>query len=88
MPTDPTVVAQLPSGVTKDSFSGYAGIDCVKLPDAALPNTWFVSTGFESTNNLKLMEPFFFLLALTNLSAAPTLPTPSVATLLPLACKS
>jgi hypothetical protein len=44
LPTDPTVEAHLPSGISKDGFSGYAGIDCNKLPDAALPNTWFVST--------------------------------------------
>jgi hypothetical protein len=56
--TDPSVVAHLPSGISKDQFSGYAGFGCLELPDASQPNTWFVSTRYKSINDLKLIISF------------------------------
>ena len=62
----------LPSGISPASISGLVGVTCTALSDGAQPNDWFVST--RPMNDLKLNFSFFFLLALTNLSAAQTMP--------------
>jgi hypothetical protein len=55
LPTDSSVVAQLPLGISKDDFFGYAGIKCFAfaLDSASEPATWFVSTRSEFMNDLK-----------------------------------
>ena len=59
----------LPSGYSASSISGLVGLNCVALPFGAKPDTWFVFT--RSIDDIKLKH---FLLALTNLSAAQTIP--------------
>jgi hypothetical protein len=55
LPTDSSVVAKLPSGISKEHFSGYAGVNCFAfaLDSASEPATWFVSTRSEFMNDLK-----------------------------------
>ena len=61
----------LPSGIPASSISGLVGVTCSALPAGAQPNAWFVSTKFMNDSKIK---PFLFLLALTYLSAAQTIP--------------
>ena len=63
----------LPSGISAARISGLVGVTCTALPAGAHPNEWSVPAA-RFMNELKLNFSLFFWLAMTNPSAARTIP--------------